>query len=36
MPKLFNPHDLILILLVVVLTHWLFQNVYKTIDSATA
>ena len=33
--KFLNPHDLILITVVVVLTHFLMQPVYKAVDSAT-
>lgn len=35
MPKLINPRDIALILIVVVATHWLMQPVYKAIDNAT-
>lgn len=33
--KFLNPHDLILILVVVTATHFLMQPVYKAIDNAT-
>lgn len=35
MPKLFNPRDLAVILVIVVATHWLMQPVYRAIDNAT-
>lgn len=35
MPKIFNVRDVALILVVVVVTHWLAQPVYKAIDNAT-
>lgn len=35
MPKLVNPRDIALILVVVIATHWLMQPVYRAIDNAT-